>query len=291
MTSTSILPLPKDIFTTGYNKASLDRYAFRNVDTCCTYILPYLSTLPPDFTFLDLGCGPGSITADLASRFPDAHFTGVDPGQLFIDKAVALATERGVSSNTSFIKGDVESLKEVLGDKWGTFDVVHCHQVLNHITEAVAAMKTMKGAAKADGGLVAAREATTTNGDIFYPLLPGIAAWQQLTGVIIGAQKTGLVSGLGPRLLEVALGAGWKREEIKAGASSWCYSEPAEKKMWVESMVGMLQNKESDWYKKAVGTGKTEEELQKMVEAWREWEGRDESWSVFVSAEVVCRNS
>ncbi|KAF2816484.1 S-adenosyl-L-methionine-dependent methyltransferase [Mytilinidion resinicola] len=290
MTSTSTLPPPKDTFTTGYNKASLDRYAFRNVQTCCTYLLPYLSALPPNFTFLDLGCGPGSITADLASRFPDAHFTGVDPAQLFIDKAVALAAERGVSSNTSFIKGAVESLKEVLGDKWGTFDVVHCHQVLNHIKEAVAAMQTMKGAARADGGLVAAREATTTNGDVFYPLLPGIAAWQKLTGEIIGAQKSGPVSGLGPRLLEVALGAGWRREQIKAGASSWCYSEPPEKKMWVESMVGMLQNKESDWYKKAVGTGVKEEELEEMVEAWKEWEGRDESWCVFVSAEVVCRN-
>jgi len=137
---------------------------------------------------------------------------------------------------------------------------------------------------------VAAREATTTNGDIFYPLLPRIAKWRELTASIVGAQKSGRIPGFGPRLLEAALKAGWSRDKIKAGASTWCYSESAEKKMWVESMVGMLENRDGEWYKKAVGVGASEEELKKMVEAWREWEMTDESWSVFVSAEVVCQN-
>jgi len=70
----------------------------------------------------------GSITTDLASRFLQAHFTGVDPGKLFIDKAVASAEERGVSTTINFVSGDVESLEVVLGDQSGTFDVVHCHQ-------------------------------------------------------------------------------------------------------------------------------------------------------------------
>jgi hypothetical protein len=96
----------------------------------------------------------------------------------------------------------------------------------------------------------------------------------------VGAQKTGRIPGLGPRLLEAALKAGWSRDKIKTDAGTWCHSEPAEKKMWVESMVGMLENRDGEWYKKTVGVGASEKDLKKMVEAWKEWQMRDE--------ELVC---
>jgi SAM-dependent methyltransferase len=279
----------KSTFATGYNKSSLDRYAYRTVATCCAYLLPHLQALPPDFTFLDIGCGPGSITTDLASRFPRAKFTGVDPGRPFLEKAEALARERDVAGNTTFKFGDLDSLGDVLGEQMGTFDVVHCHQVLNHLPDPVAGLKIMKGAAKSDGGIVAAREATSVHGDIFYPLLPKLKRWQELQVAVQGS-AIGTDPGMGAKLLEVALKAGFPREKIQAGASTWCYSEPAEKAMWAQSMVSMLANKESFWYKKAVALGTAEEELVEIGEAWEEWERRDESWSVFVSAEVVCRN-
>ncbi len=280
-------PQMSTTFTTGYNKASLDRYSLRTVATCCAYLLPHLQSLPPNFTFLDIGCGPGSITTDFASRFPQAKFTGIDPGKLFIDKAEALARERGVAENTIFKSGDLETLNQVLGNQIGTFDVVHCHQVLTHLPDPVGALRIMKAAAKRGGGIVAAREVTAPNGDIFYPLLPGIKQWQELQAAIVGKGST---PGLGARLLELALQAGWPRDMIQTGASVWCYSEPAEKKMWAESMVGMLEGKQSEWYRKAVAAGATDEGLAKMAGAWKEWEEREESWGVFVSAEIVCRN-
>lgn len=39
-------------------------YDSRRVESCCAYLLPHLK---PDFSVLDVGCGPGSITADLAA--------------------------------------------------------------------------------------------------------------------------------------------------------------------------------------------------------------------------------
>ncbi|KAF2431124.1 S-adenosyl-L-methionine-dependent methyltransferase [Tothia fuscella] len=279
----------ENTFTTGYNKSSLDRYTFRNVETCAAFLIPYLEFLRPDFSFLDIGCGPGSITTDLASRYPQASFTGIDPGKIFIDKAKDLARERGVEDNTNFLVGNLASIDQVLGTKVGTFDVVSCHQVLTHLVDPLANLKIMKAAARREGGIVAAREATTTIGDIFYPLLPGIEKWQKLQAEIVGA-KTGGVAGFGPRLLETALHAGWARDKIKAGAGVWCYSDAAEKQMWVGSVVGMLENRDSEWYKKALEKGGTEEDMKIMAEAWREWEGRDEAWSTFMSAEIVCRN-
>ena len=57
-----------------------------------------------------------------------------------------------------------------------------------------------------------------------------------------------------------------------------------------EEHRGVLDNRESQWYKKALATGVTEDDLTKMTEAWKEWGRRDESWSVLVSAKIVCRN-
>jgi trans-aconitate 2-methyltransferase len=50
---------------------------------------------------VDLGCGPGELTATLAGRWPQARITGVDSSPEMIDKAVALG------SPVDFRLGDV----------------------------------------------------------------------------------------------------------------------------------------------------------------------------------------
>ncbi|KXJ89134.1 hypothetical protein Micbo1qcDRAFT_165907, partial [Microdochium bolleyi] len=93
-------------FTTGYSKNVQDRYAARTVANSGTYLLPYLDRLNssnpgssnntpgrPAFTFLDVGCGPGSITVDFAQRYPQAFFVGVDPGITFVEAARARAAD------------------------------------------------------------------------------------------------------------------------------------------------------------------------------------------------------
>jgi hypothetical protein len=38
-------------------------YESRRAESCCHYLLPHLK---PSYSILDVGCGPGSITSDLA---------------------------------------------------------------------------------------------------------------------------------------------------------------------------------------------------------------------------------
>lgn len=53
-----------------------------------------------------------------------------------------------------------------------SFDIVHVHQVLQHITDPVLAMQEMRRVAKG-GGIVAARESASLT---WYPESEGIAA-------------------------------------------------------------------------------------------------------------------
>ncbi|KAF3799852.1 hypothetical protein GCG54_00010045 [Colletotrichum gloeosporioides] len=59
----------------------------RTIANSVSYLLPILETLPPDFTFLDAGCGPASITIDIARRYPSATILGIDGSPAVISQA------------------------------------------------------------------------------------------------------------------------------------------------------------------------------------------------------------
>jgi len=57
---------------------------------------------------LDLGCGPGEITCELARRLPDIRFTGVDHSTAAVTRGRAHATRLGLT-NVEFQTGDLET--------------------------------------------------------------------------------------------------------------------------------------------------------------------------------------
>ena len=63
--------------------------------------------VPAGAVALDLGCGPGEITCELARRFPGTRFLGVDHSANAIARATALARANGLA-NVLFETGDLE---------------------------------------------------------------------------------------------------------------------------------------------------------------------------------------
>jgi SAM-dependent methyltransferase len=66
--------------------------------------------LPEKGLVIDLGCGVGEITTELARRRPDLRFLGVDHSAVAVERAAALAGRQGVA-NASFTAADVESFE------------------------------------------------------------------------------------------------------------------------------------------------------------------------------------
>lgn len=82
-------------------------------------------------TVLDVGCGNGYSTIQLAKEFPDTEFVGVDFSQEMIDAAIAAA--RGID-NIQFAIGDVISLSRdvlTLDRKTGYDMVISCRCLIN----------------------------------------------------------------------------------------------------------------------------------------------------------------
>lgn len=158
------------IYTHGYHESVLRSHRRRTAENSAGYLLPYLV---PGLSVLDVGCGPGTITVDLAARVVPGSVTGVEP----TDDALSLARAEAQLhrlSNISFTTSDVHKL-DFPDD---AFDVVHAHQVLQHVADPVRALQEMRRVCT-PGGIVAARDADYS-GFIWFPKLPALDRWLDL---------------------------------------------------------------------------------------------------------------
>src|SRR5215471_12089582 len=153
-----------DTYLHGHHDSVLRSHRWRTAENSAGYLLPRLR---PDARVLDVGCGPGTITADLAARVPDGEVIGIDAARDVLAQARQEAERRG-QRNVRFGTGDVYRLD--FAD--GTFDVVHAHQVLQHLTDPVAALREMRRVCK-PGGIVAARDGDY-GGIFWFPAEPGM---------------------------------------------------------------------------------------------------------------------
>jgi len=113
------------------------------------FVMPHLRS---GQRVLDVGCGPGSITLDVAERVAPGEVVGVDSVEGIIEQAQSLAAARGV--NAQFKVDNTYSLS--FADD--SFDVVMAHQVLQHLADPVGALKEMRRVSR-PGALIAARDA------------------------------------------------------------------------------------------------------------------------------------
>ena len=97
------------------------------------------------FRALDVGCGPGALTAELASRLGPAAVTAVDPSESFV--AAARARNPGVDVR--------QASAEHLPFPDGTFDAALAQLVVHFMVDPVAGLAEM-ARVTSPGGFVAA---------------------------------------------------------------------------------------------------------------------------------------
>src|SRR5699024_3285801 len=102
---------------------------------------------------LDVGCGPATITVDLAQRVSPGEVVAIEPVAKPLEQAQQTVGDAGVG-NVTLRRDDVYAL-DVPDD---SFDVVHAHQVLQHLGDPVGALREMLRVCNPDG-VVAARDA------------------------------------------------------------------------------------------------------------------------------------
>ncbi|KAI0695722.1 S-adenosyl-L-methionine-dependent methyltransferase [Cytidiella melzeri] len=260
----------------GHSKTVLEMHSWRTAENSAPYLLPYLE---PHMQILDVGCGPGSITIDFASRVPQGHATGVDYALGPVEAARTLALLSNVP-NVSFQTGDIYSLPFPAG----TFDVTHTHQVLQHVAEPVKALREMRRVTK-PGGIVACRE-TDIQTYIFYPEAKGLSLWVSLIGQI--GRMNGCEPQAGRSLGAWARQAGFDTAGVTCGAGSWCFSTPAQRAYWGGSIVSRFED--SNLSATAVSAGlATKEEIEDSMQAMKEWITHEDGYFALLHGEMIAR--
>ncbi|KAJ7919358.1 methyltransferase type 11 [Mycena leptocephala] len=264
-------------YTHGHHESVLRSHSWRTAQNSCAYLL---SSLTPNMHILDVGCGPGTITADLAKVVPEGHITGIErSAEDVLQNARDEAAAQGIT-NVTYSIGDVLSLS--FPDN--SFDVVHAHQVLQHVSDPVLALKEMVRVAK-PGGIVAARD-TDFSAMTWYPESEGISLWHKTHMQV--ARSNGGEPDCGRRLLSYALDAGIPRNQITASASTWCYSTPEEVAWWSSSWADRVLS--STFASGALERGfVTQENLNEMSQAWRTWGEQPDAWFALLHGEILCR--
>ena len=93
--------------THGYHDSVLRAHQSRTAQNSAAYLLP---SLRPDMNILDVGCGPGTITADFAALVYQGYVVAFDVTEDVVEHARTHAEQRGLD-NITFQVGSVLKIR------------------------------------------------------------------------------------------------------------------------------------------------------------------------------------
>ena len=261
----------------GHHGSVIASHGARTAADSAAYLLPHLR---PGMRVLDLGCGPGTITLDLAQVVSrdGGGVVGLENTPEPLEIARANAAERG-DTTTQWVLGDAYALPY----PDGSFDVTHAHQVLQHLADPVAALREM-ARVTTPGGLVAARDADY-GGMIWHPEMPGLTRW--LDVYRRAARASGGEPDAARHLLAWANAAGLGNE-LTLSTSTWSYSGPFARTWWGGQWAQRAT--QSSFASVTVSAGIADEaELQQIAAAWTAWSEHPDAWFAMIHTEILAR--
>ncbi|MGW3493680.1 class I SAM-dependent methyltransferase [Streptomyces sp. NPDC001020] len=262
------------VYTHGHHESVLRSHAWRTAANSAAYLL---GSLEPRMRILDIGCGPGTITADLAALVPDGRVTGVDFAPAVLEQARATAVARGIA-NIDFAVADVHALPY----PDDSFCVVHAHQVLQHVGDPVQALREMHRITR-PGGFIAVRDADYA-AMAWYPASEGMDEWLDLYERV--ARANGGEPDAGRRLTSWARRAGIRN--VTATSSAWTFATTEERAWW--SGLWADRTLASAYADRATAGGHADAgQLRAVAEAWREWGRREDGWFSVLHGEILCQ--
>jgi len=261
-------------YTHGHHESVLRSHTWRTAENSCAYLLPHLRA---GQSLLDVGCGPGTITADLALLVAPGEVVGVDAEAGVLAQAQEHAHQLGLA-NLRFEAGDLFAL----GYPDASFDVVHLHQVLQHLVDPEAALVELRRLLRR-GGLLGARD-SDYGAFRWAPEDPLLDRWLELYLAVTA--HNGHDACIGPRLLGLAHQAGFG--DVAVSSSTWTYADTETRAWWGGLWADRVRY--SRFATQALEYGLSNaSELEAIAQAFLRWAGSDDGVFVVPHVEIVAR--
>ena len=259
-------------YTHGHHSSVLASHRWRTAANSAAYLLSHLQA---GHSLLDVGCGPGTITVDLARLVTPGRVTALEQTDAALELTRAEAARQSIPS-IDFAVGDVHDLP--FDDD--SFDVVHAHQVLQHVADPVRALREMRRVCK-PGGIVAARDSDYA-AFTWWPQIGALDEWLSLYSRL--ARANGGEPDAGRQLLSWAQQAGF--DDVVASSSTWCFATPADRQwwggMWAERITASGIAKQATDAREIDAAG-----LQRLADGWRRWVAANDGWLSILHGEIL----
>lgn len=132
----------REIYTPGYSQPTLRLMLLRTAAKHAAFFTPFLR---PGMRLLDCGCGPGTITIDLANLVAPGQVVGIDLEPVQLRSALDRGRQRQI--NVSFGVASIYALP--FSD--GYFDAVFAHALFEHLREPVRGLLEMRRVLRSSG--------------------------------------------------------------------------------------------------------------------------------------------
>ncbi|HUX03900.1 MAG TPA: methyltransferase domain-containing protein [Acidimicrobiales bacterium] len=267
------MPENRDRYSHGHHESVLRSHTWRSAENSAGFLLPHLR---PGQELLDVGCGPGTITVDLARRVAPGRVIGVDLSSEVIE--VARSSNAPLAPTVSFEVADVYGLP--FAD--GSFDVVYMHQVLQHLSNPIGACAEIRRVLRV-GGIAAMRESDYA-AFAWAPEDPRLDRWMALYHDITRANDA--QADAGRYLPAWVRAAGFS--DVTVTSSTWTYQSPEECQWWGQLWADRVQHSNFAVHGLEYGLT-TEAELADIADAFTQWASDENALFIVPSVEVIAR--
>lgn len=258
-----------EIYSGGYGQHLVSQFARRSLAREGAFFRPFLQ---PGMHVLDAGCGPGSMTVEIARLVAPGKVIGIDIGdeQFAVGRELALGLD-----NVEFRQANLYELEFAEA----TFDAVFLHAVLYHLNQPARALAEVSRVCK-PGAVVGARD-VDYGGDVRFPTSPLLdGAWDLITRVF--AHNGGNIY-FGRTQKRAFREAGF--QVIEASATYDSFATPQDVSdyatYWVEFLREMNRELVLQWC--------TPAELEQMCDALRTWGAGEDSFYARARCQCVAR--
>ncbi len=253
----------------GHHDSVLRSHRWRTAENSAAY---FVKVIEPDWVILDVGCGPGSITADFGALVPEGLVIGVNASPEVLGEAA------DTSPSTPFLAADLFALPF----EPHSVDAVHMHMVLQHVPDPVGALRAVSELIR-PGGVIAARD-SDYSAMRWSPPSALLDRWMEIY------QASARLSGGEPNA--GAYLSGWAAEagldDVSASSSTWVY-DTEDKRQWWGSL----------WSERILASRFADVVLEHGLASRQELEAISEDWMRFATSsdgrsevpcgEILCR--